>query len=861
MKIQILLCGFLMSCAGLAGFSAPTETEVFGNPDWQPPVAWKLPQVCGRDFWTILKYPPSDGLDCLYDECRGFRPGDEPQNFAIFRETGYWLAGQLKYYAEHRAQERQVPVYVTGIRYATGKQFIPPEQWPEVDEFWTQMRKRKEAGLPEDAIDGNRQTCWAFSKLLPQWLICELPEKTVIDRVRFAPYHIGQPVWRFFIEVSSDGRNWDMVADKRENAEPVMSEEGIDLRFSPREVKFVRLTVTFVDRNSNVAEVEAYHGTVKIPFARAEASSSCYEDAFMTFKQRQELAKSLGESFLGFSTEEWGNDVGHLRNYWDGDTNRFQAEARPYAPKKPESAADYLAFLRNEYRRLTALSGGKLFDLESSPRFVPYAAEWGGSLAVEEFHLAGPNNYSFCWDILRGAARQHGLPILAYLTSYNGGDSSRTRRTHKQPLLPGFTKPWNDANPHNGVSLLFQKRWLWFNYLSGANLVDFRETSYFYDRDEQRNIQQLSPLGRLQAEWYEQAKKHPDRGVRATPIAIAFDYAHLLPADLKFASGGSDEEETKAFDSIVAGGSFYDGVLRREQPPNYSFITVDEARQSSFRPEHAALRNRSFGEVFDWIMLNAPSGTGEKALPNYRAVYLLGRVDATPALSAALRSFLERGGKIIAQASHAPLIPEEYRAIAVKSYIDDSEDIHDEFTGRDYHMAPYEGPVLKENVKSCYRLALVEERLPVRKVCRDKVNRPVVLWSKAGKGGIFWVLAESHGHNFFPVNNDLLKQIADHALPVRVSGDIQWLANKTANGWVIGLLNNHGVYPKDPYQEPEIDPRDEKQVTLEYPGRLADVREWLTGKALPVERCKGHSRLSVTVPAGDIRIVQFKTRD
>jgi len=305
------------------------------------------------------------------------------------------------------------------------------------------------------------------------------------------------------------------------------------------------------------------------------------------------------------------------------------------------------------------------------------------------------------------------------------------------------------------------------------------------------------------------------------------------------------------------GGSFYDGVLRKEQT-DYRFIAVDKARQSQYRPEHGALRNRSFGEVFDWIMLNAPSGTGEKALQNYRAVYLLGRLDATPAFTGALRSFLEKGGIVVAQASQLPLIPKEFRAITVKGHIADSEDIHDEFTGRDYVMSPYRGPVLKDNVQGAYRLALVEATQPVRKVFRDKVNRPVVLWSKAGKGGIFWVLGEAQGHNFFPILTELFKHIAEHALPVRVTGDIQWLANKTDDGWVIGLLNNLGVYPKHPYQEPDVDPRDGKEVVIEYPGEMADIQEWVTEKRLQADRHGRTSSLSVTVPAGDVRIVQFR---
>ena len=446
-------------------------------------------------------------------------------------------------------------------------------------------------------------------------------------------------------------------------------------------------------------------------------------------------------------------------------------------------------------------------------------------------------SFSLGWDLLR-RARGYGRPSTAYLVaSIEEGTSYEFKRGQ--------------------VSIPFEKRWLWFNYLSGATFVDHREDSHFYDRDK-NNVQQLSRLGRTKVEWYEQVKKHPDRGIRATPIAIAFDYSHLLTCDMQFAKGGPDTETAKAFHGLVSCNPY----PVRNQVKEYADHTADLAWRNVLRPEISQLYNRSFGEVFDWIMLNAPSGSGEKALQNYRAVYLLGRLDATPSLTSALRSFLGRGGIVVAKASHVPLIPEEFRAITAKSHIDDSEEIHDEFTGRDYVMSPYQAEVDKaQKLKGAYRLALVETRQPVRKIYRDKMSRPVVLWSKAGKSAIFWVLGDTvQEYTSFPIIPDLLKQIADHTLPMRVKGDIQWLTNKTGDGWVIGLLNNHGVSVKkdDPYHE-EIDASDEREVVIECPGNLANVQEWLTGAKLPLKRLGDNSVLSVTVPAGDIRIVQFET--
>ena len=219
-----------------------------------------------------------------------------------------------------------------------------------------------------------------------------------------------------------------MVADRRQNAEPITNDKGMEFTFNSVEAKFVRLTVTSLDHlDSSVMEVEAYRGAVKVPFASAEASASIYDGLLTKAKDKQSLAKKLGDCFLGFSSDEWAHDIGYLQIFWAGNTNIYKSvlreidpslgerlNIRRYVPKKPQSAAQYLAFLQSEFPRLAAQNGGQFFLMDSFSQYLPYEAEWGTPVVTEEF---APSTYgvsfSLGWDLLRGAARvrtaEHGL--------------------------------------------------------------------------------------------------------------------------------------------------------------------------------------------------------------------------------------------------------------------------------------------------------------------------------------------------------------------------------------------------------------------------------------------------------------------
>jgi len=45
-----------------------------------------------------------------------------------------------------------------------------------------------------------------------------------------------------------------------------------------------------------------------------------------------------------------------------------------------------------------------------------------------------------------------------------------------------------------------------------------------------------------------------------------------------------------------------------------------------------------------------------------------------------------------------------------------------------------------------------------------------------------------------PFSAHLLSHLFTNATPIQVSGDVEYLVNRTAKGWIVTLFNNRGVY-------------------------------------------------------------------
>jgi hypothetical protein len=111
---------------------------------------------------------------------------------------------------------------------------------------------------------------------------------------------------------------------------------------------------------------------------------------------------------------------------------------------------------------------------------------------------------------------------------------------------------------------------------------------------------------------------------------------------------------------------------------------------------------------------------------------------------------------------------------------------------------------------------------------------------------------------FVPAAAHMLVHLLGDATPVRVGGEVEYLVNRNARGWVITLINNRGVYK--PQQGLAQVRRDESaEVTLEgFPSaRFKSAEEWTTAANLKVVRGEHTDTVRLSVPPGGVRVVEL----
>jgi len=89
-------------------------------------------------------------------------------------------------------------------------------------------------------------------------------------------------------------------------------------------------------------------------------------------------------------------------------------------------------------------------------------------------------------------------------------------------------------------------------------------------------------------------------------------------------------------------------------------------------------------------------------------------------------------------------------------------------------------------------------------------------------------------------------------LPIEVSGNpIQYQVNRTERGWVVELINNHGVV-KRPDQPAVIDPDAIARVALKTKLRYSSASEWRSNT-----QYFGGNQLQITLGPGKTAFVEF----
>jgi hypothetical protein len=107
-----------------------------------------------------------------------------------------------------------------------------------------------------------------------------------------------------------------------------------------------------------------------------------------------------------------------------------------------------------------------------------------------------------------------------------------------------------------------------------------------------------------------------------------------------------------------------------------------------------------------------------------------------------------------------------------------------------------------------------------------------------------------------PFAAHMLAHIFADATPVRVRGDVEYLINRTENGWVVTLLNNNGVY-KTQQGMAQVDRNAYVDVSISVRGeKIQSASDWMNDAALTVEA----NNVKVRIAPGGVAVVELRTK-
>jgi len=162
-------------------------------------------------------------------------------------------------------------------------------------------------------------------------------------------------------------------------------------------------------------------------------------------------------------------------------------------------------------------------------------------------------------------------------------------------------------------------------------------------------VSELSALGRQHLELHEWVKKHPERGVLATPVAFMLDFyngwnmpRHLYRGDRYKIWGKFPYDK---------GDHLIDNVFRLVWPG------YEDA--SYLRNERGFVTPTPFGDLFDVITNRCPA----EVLKQYSAVMLLSDVEMTPEVVRRLSAYVQAGGDLVTDAGRARALPAELTGV------------------------------------------------------------------------------------------------------------------------------------------------------------------------------------------------------
>lgn len=541
----------------------------------------------------------------------------------------------------------------------------------------------------------------------------------------------------------------------------------------------------------------------------------------------------------------------------EGDKNVIDTIIRefPEPRNRDEFTSQYLKGLETN-RKYFFNDSLKTAYLRASHCFDHYYYESGAnSVALETTNTASGENgvhyrHRVSLFFSRGAARQYKKSWMWYIAFYYNGYDDKGNFTGNncasyrlaEPVKLSPAANMGYRGPAQGMSPSLVSRDLFLAYLSGTSFICAEQWWDYLCIDEKsgKPIWKLSsPYGKVLEEWFEFTRNNPDRGISYAPVAL------MIPFNQGYPNYGGKSWGTFDYENP---DRMIDAALFTIVP--YSPVTK--------KGDEGALSNSSYGDIYDVITPDPPSGPVEQdVLYNYKVAFLLGNYNWSKPLADRFIEYVNNGGTLILNINQLnQFFSHKFLGIEKEKEVD---------------IIKVKSPVIFEketvNLTDSYNTEkiILKGAIPLLK---DAEGNILATHNKFGKGHVIistvpWMVpSEKLTNNWttmiyekeFPFIKYFLNKINDEILPVHVSGDIQYGFNKLPGGWLLYLINNKGV-TKFTNKEQQLDNSKTAKVELYLPYKKNySVKELRSASEIEI---KNKQLFSIDVPPGEVKIIRL----
>lgn len=480
--------------------------------------------------------------------------------------------------------------------------------------------------------------------------------------------------------------------------------------------------------------------------------------------------------------------------------------------------------------------------------WAPILSQWGCRTIGYESSAATSSVLNMRWAFMRGIARQ-GEQQTATYRSCNFGDASTIFSNSGSYHSPQAILD-NYYSVYSGAGMTWYKFDIWYQYMAGASMF-YHEQGFdeFWQPGGTaaagKQELQLSPKGKLVDRFLRTTAPAAgfDRGSPYTPVAFLVDYAHgWEPAPFwpnSFKNWHGHEERFL----------FGDHEKMLEEWFWAAYHPIASESEKPMNATNEVYLPGVFGDVFD-VIVATPQVDRWKTIDTYPVVIANGEIELTAAEGARLDAYVQQGGTLLVTDSQ--LTGPGVAALKLPATSESA-------VGQNYRWLDDATVVSSQRFR--YR-PIAAGQTEWKPLAQTEDGKVFCAAADRGKGRILF-LSVPRGlgidRRAVPVVPQLIAHLTRGLMPIEVDGDVQWLVNRNANGWMVTLLNPAGQDKPQQGITP-TDYRENRSVTIRsrVPVTSAVDRLQPTDRMTIRPAENGIVNVTCEVLAGGVRIVEIK---